>query len=132
MALLEGNRWENTLAQSDGGVDFLHNIIVRILLTLSFLPIVICLGTLFYFVRPGETSLILHYNVYFGVDLLGIWWQAYLLPVLGILFFLGHFLLAWRFYNLTERIACYLMLLSAGMLSSGILIAGVSIAFINY
>lgn len=132
MVFSESNKWEGTLAQSDGGVRFLHNSIVQALLLFAILPIIGCAGLLLYFVRPGDASIVLHYNVYFGVDLLGLWWQAYALPILGVLFIVGHLLLARRFYESTERIACYLMLFSSGLLSFGVLIAGMSIAFINY
>lgn len=120
------------LAQSDGGVDFWHNDIVRILLVAAIFPIVIGFGLIIFFIRPSEMPLVLHYNVYFGVDLLGVWWQAYALPTLGIFFLVLHVYLARRFYKNIERIACYLMLLSAGMLALGVLIASISIAFINY
>lgn len=132
MEYWESNTWERPLARSEGGAGFGKNSIVQALLLFSVLPIIGCLGLLAYFVRPGEASIVLHYNVYFGVDLLGLWWQAYALPALGILFVAGHLLLAKRFYERAERIACYLMLFSSGMLSSGVLVASVSVAFINY
>lgn len=128
----ELNKWEGTLAQSDKGVSFLHNSIVQTLLLFAVFPLVLCAGLLLYFVRPGDATIILHYNVYFGVDLLGLWWQAYALPVLGTLFILGHCFLAKRFYEHTERIACYLILFSSGLLSLGVLVASMSVAFINY
>lgn len=130
--MLDGSSWEKTLARSDGGVSFSENTLVRILLVATSLPILLGFGLLAYFIRPSETPLVLHYNVYFGVDLLGIWWQAYTLPLLGGLFFVGHFFLAQRFYARAERIACYLMLLSSGMLTCGVLIASLSVIFINY
>lgn len=132
MVKQEGATWEESLAQSDKGVSFSENTIGRILLVTAFLPIPISFALLWYFIRPSEMPLVLHYNVYFGVDLLGTWWQAYILPLLGVLFYGGHVFLARRFYMRAERIACYLMLLSAGMLSCGILIASMSTAFINY
>lgn len=129
---LQNIEWENKVAETEHGTSFFRNIIVRILLVVSILPTLLSLGLLLYSIRPTEALLVLHYNVYFGVDLLGIWWQTYILPLLGILFFLGHLLLARRFYTGMERIASYLMLLASGMLSFGILIASMSIAFINY
>jgi len=126
------NTWEETLARSERGVLFLRNGIVQGLLIASFLPIVFVFALIAYFIRPSGTAMVLHYNVYFGVDLLGIWWQAYALPILGFLFFSGHFFLARRFYERGERIACYLMLLAAGMLTFGVSIASVGIVFINY
>lgn len=124
--------WERPLARTEGGVSFWNNMLVRTLISAILLMILVNSALLFFFIRPSETPIVLHYNVYFGVDLLGIWWQAYMLPVLGLLFFGGHVLLARRFYERTERIACHLMLLSATFLSLGLLIAGVSVSFINY
>ncbi|MFZ3032207.1 MAG: hypothetical protein WA082_04170 [Candidatus Moraniibacteriota bacterium] len=125
--------WERSLAQSDGGVSFWNNMLVRILFGAAVLAIFLSLGVLGYFIKPSDAVLmVLHYNVYFGVDLLGLWWQAYILPFLGGVFLFGHLFLARRFYARTERIACYLMLLSSGMLSFGILVATVSVALINY
>ena len=128
----ENSRWQHTIAQSDKGVAFFDNTLVRLLLVISLVPVILGLGLLAYFVRPNEASIVLHYNVYFGVDLLGVWWQAYMLPLLGLSFLLGHFFLAKRFYLSAERIACYLVLLASGMFSFGMLIASISIAFINY
>ncbi len=124
--------WEHSLAQSDAGVSFWNNILVRILLIFPIGALLASLGILWYSVRPSETPLVLHYNVYFGVDVLGIWWQAYMLPLLGGILILGHLALARRFYQQAERIASYLMLLSSNMLIFGILLAIISIAFINY
>lgn len=132
MLSAEHNQWEKMLARSEGGVDFWHNGIVRTLLTAATVPLLLCLGLVLYAIRPGGTSLVLHYNVYFGVDLLGVWWQVYMLPLLGVLFLLLHTFLAKRFYDSVERIACYLMLLSAGMLAFGVLVASIGIVFINY
>ena len=132
MEVKRERNWEHSLGQTDTGVSFGKNILVRMLSFGALLALVGSLGCLLYFIRPGGSSIILHYNVYFGVDLIGVWWQAYALPTLGVIFFLGHLFLARRFYLKSERIAAYLMLLSAGMLSFGLLIASVSIAFINY
>jgi hypothetical protein len=129
---MQSLEWENKVADLDRGIGFFQNTIVRTLLILGILPTLISLMLLAYFIRPTEGLLVLHYNVYFGVDLLGIWWQTYVLPLLSVIFFVGHFFLAKRFYIKTERIAAYLLLLASGMLSFGILVASVSIAFINY
>lgn len=129
---LADNTWERPLARTEGGVTFGRNLLVRTLVGSILVLLLANTLLLFFFIRPSETPIVLHYNVYFGVDLLGIWWQAYMLPVLGGLFFIGHILLARRFYERMERIACHLMLLSAVFLSFGLLISGVSVSFINY
>ncbi|MBP7060726.1 MAG: hypothetical protein KBA91_01990 [Candidatus Moranbacteria bacterium] len=132
MEPLSRSGWESSLSQSHSGVSFWDNVLVRVLFGGAVLAWMLCLGLLLYFIHQRETPIILHYNVYFGVDLLGIWWQAYILPLLGFFFLLGHVLLARRFYQRAERIASYLMLLSAAMLTFGLLVASIGIVFINY
>lgn len=124
--------WGNRVALSQGGVSFFRNAIIRTLLGGNLFAIVVSLAVLGYFVRPTENPVVLHYNVYFGVDLLGTWWQVYALPVAAVIAFSGHMLLARGFYRRSERIAAYLLLLGAGMFSSAVLVASAGIAFINY
>jgi len=132
MKPIMNSAWEDGLARADTGTPFFESMLAQILLILGVLPVLISLGLLAYFVHPSDAILVLHYNVYFGVDLLGLWWQAYVLPLLGLFFVLMHALLARRLYNETERIASYLLLFSSSVLSCGLLVATVSIAFINY
>ncbi len=51
-------------------------------------------GSVAYFIRPSADSFILRYNAFFGVDLLGTWWQAYLVPGVCLIFFIGDLFLA--------------------------------------
>ncbi|MEK7494431.1 MAG: hypothetical protein AAB519_01960 [Patescibacteria group bacterium] len=125
-------QWEEIISDAEKGVRFWQNTIVRFLLFFAILPIISSLIVLAFFIRPRETSIVLHYNVYFGVDVLGAWWQTYLLPLLGLFFFVVHTFLAAHFYQRTDRVASYLLLLAAGLISAGVLIASLSVAFINY
>ena len=129
---LESPEWERPVADSEKGVGFFQNTIVRTLMGISVLLALASFGIVAYFIRPSESLLVLHYNVYFGVDMLGVWWQAYILPVINLFFFAGHLFLAKRFYARGERIASYLLLLSVGFLGFSVLVAALSIAFINY
>lgn len=124
--------WEADIARSEKGASFFGNTIIRTLLAASLLFAGISFGTLGYFIRPTENLLVLHYNVYFGVEIQGLWWQVFMLPVAGMLFLSGHVLFARHFYAQSERVAAYLMLFGAGLLNAGISIASASIAFINY
>ncbi|MFZ2187516.1 MAG: hypothetical protein WAV46_02705 [Candidatus Moraniibacteriota bacterium] len=124
--------WNADVAQSGRGVSFFDNLIVRALLGVNIFCCCVSFGLLWYFIRPTENILILHYNVYFGVDIQGIWWQVFMLPIAGLFFFGSHLFFAYRFYREAERVAAYLMLFSAGLLNIGIIIGSASIAFINY
>lgn len=124
--------WDVDIAQSGEGVSFFRNTLVRTLLSANILFLSASFLMLGYFVRPSEDLFILHYNVYFGVEIQGVWWQVFILPLANMLFFLGHLFFAWRFYGKSERIASYLMLLGSWLLSIGTVIASAGIAFINY
>ena len=124
--------WDVDIAESEKGAPFFKNTIVRVLLSANVLFLSASFSVLGYFIRPSENLFILHYNVYFGVEIQGIWWQAFILPLTGVLFFGGHLFFARRLYRKTERIASYLMLFGSWLISVGILVASAGIAFINY
>lgn len=44
-------------------------------------------------------SVFLHYNIVFGVDLVGSWWKIYYLPLAGLLVFLLNYTLSFVFYK---------------------------------
>ena len=50
----------------------------------------------------------LHYNIYFGIDLVGYWYQIFLLPILGLGFFIINFMIASIIYN-REKILSYFL-----------------------
>jgi hypothetical protein len=127
-----GLRWERDIAESEQGAGFFGNVIVRTLLIAAVFPLMALIGLFAFLIHPTSSLIILHYSVYFGVDVLGDWWQAYLIPFLTTFFLFGHIILAKNFYDHSERIAAYLLILSAGWISVGALVSGVSIAFINY
>ncbi|MGB4943293.1 MAG: hypothetical protein WBO92_04275 [Candidatus Moraniibacteriota bacterium] len=54
----------------------------------------VMVGAVAYFIRPSSDAFILRYNAFFGVDILGAWWQAYLIPGMCLVFFLGNLTLA--------------------------------------
>jgi len=62
----------------------------------------------------GSTA-VLHYNVYFGVDLIGNWYALYKLPFLGLLFFTLHTGLALFFFQ-TEKMLSHLLLFMGAVL----------------
>lgn len=124
--------WDVDVAQSEAGISFFKNTIVRMLVSADVFFILASFGILGYFIRSGSGLFVINYNVYFGVEIEGVWWQIFILPFAAALFLLGHFFLAYRFYELRERIAAYLMLFGSFLISVGVLVASAGIAFINY
>lgn len=84
------------------------------------------------FVQPVDLPIILHYNVYFGVDMLGGWKNLFLLPAVGLILFLVNFFLSLYFYRRKERIASYLLLIATLIIQLSLIVASVSVIIINY
>jgi hypothetical protein len=124
--------WNTDVAQSEQGVSFFKNTIVRILIGVDVFFVLVSFGILGFFLRPTGGLLVLHYNVYFGVETEGIWWQIFIPPMAGAFFLFWHFFWARRFYESRERIAAYLMLFGACLISISVLVASAGIALINY
>jgi hypothetical protein len=79
-----------------------------------------------------ETLIVLHYNVYFGIDALGLWWQAFFIPLAGVGIWLVQILLAFRFFQVGEYALSRIALLSLFFLESMVLIVSTTISLVNY
>jgi hypothetical protein len=112
--------------------DFLRNPIVFFLLIAVLLLNLASLVVLSVFIEKSDSPVILHYNVYFGVDLIGDWWQIYIMPGMGLFFAATNLFLAAHFYQQKERIASYCLMLASLIIEVGVFISSVSIALINY
>ena len=86
-------------------------------------------GLIIFFIRPVDFLLILHYNVYFGVDIIGPWWQLYFLPLIGIIILSINTILSYLFKKVE---LAHLLMLAAFISQVGITIASVSILMMNY
>lgn len=89
-------------------------------------------AALIVYIRPVDLPIVLHYNVYLGVDIIGDWWQMYFLPIIADVFFAVNTFLAHVFYQKKERLAAYIFLLASFFVQAGVLIAIAGLVMINY
>ncbi|MFA7244889.1 MAG: hypothetical protein WC070_01760 [Candidatus Magasanikbacteria bacterium] len=47
----------------------------------------------------SESDLFLHYNVLFGVDLIGESWKVFLVPFMGLMIILSNFFMGWLLFK---------------------------------
>jgi hypothetical protein len=118
------------LNEKTGG--YFENPIVVWLLAVSFLANVCVWAALAIFIKPVDENIILHYNVYFGVDSTGYFREAYLLPISGLFILALNLSLGAFFFKNKERIASYALLMAAFMSNLSLIIASASIVIINY
>lgn len=89
-------------------------------------------GILIFYIRPVDLPIVLHYNVFLGVDIVGDWWQLYFLPIIADLFLIINVILAYIFYQKKERLAAHILLLASFFVQFGVAIALVGLIMINY
>ncbi len=114
------------------GAPYFQSRIVRWLIFFSAFVNLIDWLVLQFFLRSGENLIILHYNVYFGVDWRGLPKEAFFLPFIGLILLAINFLAAFYFYASKERIAAYIILMAALMAQLSLLISVISVIIINY
>jgi hypothetical protein len=112
--------------------DFFKNGLVHWTLITALLLNVINWIILVYFIRPVDFPITLHYNVYFGVDMIGAWWQAYFLPAIGLALLMVNTMLGYFFYQQKDRIIGHILLLATCIVQISVFIAVISIVIINY
>jgi hypothetical protein len=112
--------------------DFFRSQIVIWLLALSLVANLADWISLWLFIKPVDFPIILHYNVYFGVDMLGNWKQVFILPLLGLILFTINFCFSLYFYHQKERIASHILLMATLMLQLSLIVASISVIIINY
>lgn len=84
------------------------------------------------FLKPATENIILHYNVYFGVDMTGKRELAFFMPGIGLIIIAINFFLAKYFHRNNEIIAGYIILIAALMTQISLIIASFSVIIINY
>lgn len=88
-------------------------------------------GVVAFFIRPSADPFILRYNAFFGVDLLGTWWQAYLVPGISFIFFLGNLVLALVLAKRRSYLAAVILAYGALLIVLSEVIAMAAIVSIN-
>ena len=59
-------------------------------------------------IHPDAGQIFLHYNIIFGVDLVGDWWKLYLTPLAGVIVILLNYFFSLMFYS-TDKFLARLM-----------------------
>lgn len=111
---------------------YFKNVIIAWLLILSLAANLANWIILKILIQPVDFSIILHYNVYFGVDLKGNYQQVFGIPLIGLFLFLINTSLSKYVYAKGERIASYLLLMAALIMQINLIVYSLSIILINY
>ena len=103
---------------------FLINLAGSVLLNAIFFALI------FLKIKPSADPITLHYNIYFGPDLIGGWREAYIRPVFGLCLILANFGAAWYFFG-RQKILSYALAVITTLLEVFLLIGGLTFILIN-
>lgn len=81
-------------------------------------------------IKPQTNLIVLHYTVYFGVDLVGGWLEALLIPAFGLVVLLTNLLIA-AFFAERYRVASYFFLILTPVIELLLLLAAVFVIIAN-
>lgn len=81
-----------------------------------------------YLTQAGQVYL--HYNIYFGIDNIGSWYMALVIPLLGLLILVVNNILAYFFY-IRDKVLSRILVLCAAFLQLVLLVASVFVILLN-
>lgn len=72
----------------------------------------------------------LHYNIYFGIDFIGVWYMAFAMPLVGFFFVVINFILADAIY-LRDKVTSYFLVGSGAFIQILLFLAAYAVIMIN-
>lgn len=90
--------------------------IVKISFILAVVLNIFNWGLIYYrfarFLAGQEESIILHYNIYFGIDKIGNWGEIYYLPMIGIVILLINLFFGYILYDKDKLISYFFLVIA--------------------
>ncbi len=86
---------------------------------------------LYFTVIPTDHPIILHYNIYFGIDAIGNWKQVYFMPTLALALLAANLILS-RFFYYKEKLISYLFAGTALAIQLLMAVGVISVIIINF
>jgi hypothetical protein len=85
---------------------------------------------LFLRIGPQTGPIFLHYNILFGVDMIGEWWRILYIPITALSIFIVNFILGWVFFN-KDKFVAYILNFIALLCQVFLLVATFLLVFLN-
>ena len=111
---------ENRALLTFVGISFLLNLALWLIILLKLRPEI----------DAADQMIPLHYNIYFGIDYLGPWYYAFILPALGLFLLAINTFISFLIY-IKEKILSYFLVGTAFFSQIILLGAGILVVLIN-
>jgi hypothetical protein len=108
---------------------------VKINFAVSIILNIILWGALYFRLQPlsylsDSGQIALHYNIYFGIDSIGSWYQVLVIPLLGLFIIIFNNILGYIFY-IQDKIISHLLIFSQTALQLILFAAGMFVILLN-
>lgn len=110
---------------------FKQKLIIILLAISGILNILLWLVLIFAVNHGGEFALILHYNVLYGADILGQYYELYSLPIAGLMILVLNGALGYYANKKKKFLINYILLSTAVLTQAFLLISGIALVVIN-
>jgi len=87
---------------------YLQTLPNKVLLGSNLILNILIWGWLGWYISPQESPIFLHYNILFGVDLVGSWWRVFVIPVVGLSIIIVNTVVGWTTFHKDKFIAYFL------------------------
>ena len=81
-----------------------------------------------YLSESGEIPL--HYNIYFGIDMIGSWFTVFIIPLIGLVVIIANNILGYIFY-IKDKVISYALIIPELMIQLVLLIASFLLILLN-
>ena len=109
---------------------FIEDNAILVTAIFSVLMNVLLYYLLFTKIPRDQETITLHYNIFFGIDLIGVWYKVFVIPAIGTVIFFTNFFLAYRLIN-TDALLRYLLVSFCVVAQLLLLLAGVMVVLFN-
>ncbi len=109
---------------------FIQDPLVVVLFFFAAVVLLAAYGALIVFVAPRPEPMIIHYSIYFGIDLIGQWYELYAMPVVGTFLWLVNGSLLLLVYK-QLRVVAYFLATTSSAVSVLVLIATSLLIWVN-
>lgn len=106
-------------------INFIASIVINLII---WLVLYFKLHPFSYTTEAGQ--IYLHYNLYFGIDNIGYWYEALVIPLLGLFIIIFNNALAYYFY-IQDKVISYGLVFSQTILQITLFAAGIFVILLN-
>jgi len=97
---------------------------------LSFVLNLLLWGFLYWKIQPQVDPIVLNYNIYFGISLIGAWWQVFLFPLVGLVIWLINLILV-AIWSKKERLLASFLSYTTTLIQILLIIVSIFMVMVN-